>query len=536
MKREGMVMTSSRREWANEVLAFAALKLRRGEISRRRFMQFAAAFGAAAALPSTGTFGQASGDTLKFLVGESFWANWHPYNHTAQIGYKIQRNLFSRLVEVQPDMSLAAGLAESWEQLDELTWEFKLRPGVTFHSGAPLTAADVKASIELASGFVASDPALAMTANWVPHEGIVVDDLTIQLKAASPFGPLLNTLAYTDILSAADIEAGAEALEAKPNGTGAFMLTGDEPNTKTLTRFEDHWRGPAKLSSMTWEFIQDAQTRLSALLAGQAHVIDRVVPDQRALIDGNADVALISVTAPEIQSIWFRMDKDPLGGNLDLRKAIAWGLDRESMAALVGGNTLVADSHLAEGIEYRAAQSPMYSFDPDRARAALEAAGGPVAFELASPTGFYPKAEEINQLIQQNLNEIGFDMKLTLLELGAWIDMLFGESKPGEAFYGGWGNITRDPDFAVATLLHSPGAWTGAHDPKSDELIEAGKASSDPEERARIYGELQTHLWNDLLPSIPILYSDLTSGYRTNVQGYELYPTAVQDFWPVEIS
>lgn len=526
---------SSRKEWANEVLAFAAVKLRRGEISRRRFMQFTAAFGAAAALPATGVFAQSPRDTLRFLVGESFWANWHPYNHTAQIGYKIQRNLFSRLVEVQPDMSLVPGLAESWNQVDELTWEFKLRQGVTFHNGAPFSAEDVKASIELASGFVASDPALAMTANWIATEGTVVDDHTIQLKSASPFGPLINTLAYTDMLSAADIAAGLAALEAKPNGTGAFMLTGDEPNIKTLERFDGHWRGPAKLKTLTWEFIQDAQTRLSALLAGQVDVIDRVVPDQRPLVDANADVRLISVTAPEIQSVWFRMDKNPLGGNLNLRKAIAWGLDRESMAAIVGGNTLVADSHLATGIEYRAAQSPMYAFDPDQARAALDAAGGPVAFELAAPTGFYPKAEEINQLIQQNLSEVGFDMTLTLLELGAWIDMLFGEAKPGDAFYGGWGNITRDPDFAVATLLHSPGAWTGANDARSDELIDAGKASSDAGERATIYADLQAHLWNDLLPSVPILFSDLSSGYRANVRGYELYPTAVQDFWPVEI-
>lgn len=527
--------SSSRRDWANEALAFAALKLRRGQISRRRFVQFSAAFGAAAALPTFGAYAQASRDTLKFLVGEAFWANWHPYNHTAQIGYKIQRNIFGRLLEVQPDMSLTAGLAESWTQIDALTWELKLRQGVTFHNGAPFTAADVKASIELASGFVPSDPALAMSSNWVPTEGTLVDDHTIRLKTASPFGPVINTLAYTDMLSAADIAAGQAALEAKPNGTGAFMLTGDEPNVKTLTRFDNHWRGPAKLRTLTWEFIQDAQTRLSALLSGQADVIDRVVPDQASLIDANPDARLISVTAPEIQALWFRMDKDPLASNLNLRKAIAWGMDRESMASLVGGAARVADSHLAVGIEYRAAQSPVYSFDPDQARAALQAGGGAIAFEIGAPSGFYPKSDEICQLMQQNLNEVGFDVKLTLLELGAWIDMLFGESKPGEAFYGGWGNITRDPDFAVATLFHSPGAWTGAHDPRSDELIEMGKAAADAGERGQIYADLQAHLWNDLLPSVPILFSDLSSGYRANVRGYEVYPTFVQDFWPVEI-
>ena len=407
-----------------------------------------------------------------------------------------------------------------------------------FHDGQPLTAKDVKASIELASGLNA-DPkaALPITANWGwPQEGTIVDDFTVRFAGKKPFGPMLNTLAYTDIIAASDIAKGKESLEKHPNGTGAFKLTDDKPNVKTLDRFDDHYRGPAKIRQMTWEFIKDAQTRLNAILAGQAEVVDRVVPDQRSLIEASSDTKLISVTAPEIQSIWFRMDKDPIAANLGLRKAMAWGLDRESMAALVGGKTLVADSHLAAGIEYRAAQSPLYSFDPDKAKAELAKAGGGVAFEIAAPTGFYPKAEEICQLIKQNLDEVGFKTKLTLLELAAWIDMLFGKSKPGEAFYGGWGNITRDPDFAVATLLHSPGAWTGAHDAKSDQLIDAGKTSSKSEERAKIYGDLQAHLWSDLLPSIPILYSDLSAAYRANVQGFQVFPTAVNDFWPVEIT
>ena len=268
---------------------------------------------------------------LKFLVGELFWANWHPYNHTAQIGYKIQRNIFDRLVEVRPDLSLAPGLAESWQQIDPQTTEFKLRPGVSFQGGQPFTAADVKASVELASGFVKQgDAKLAISANWIPHEGIIVDDTTIRLKSATPFGPLLNTVAYTDMLSTSDIDQGKEHLEKSPNGTGAFQLTSDSANVKVMARFDKHYRGPAKIAELTWEFIQDPQTRLNALLAGQADVIDRVVPDQRSMIESDPNTRLISITAPEIQAIWFRMDRGVLADNLALRKAIAWGLDRES--------------------------------------------------------------------------------------------------------------------------------------------------------------------------------------------------------------
>jgi peptide/nickel transport system substrate-binding protein len=531
-------------ERAAEALDVAGRKLRRGELSRRDFVKLSSMLGLAATVPglaacgSDSTGGAAGGgtDTLKFLVGESFWANWHPYNHTAQIGFKIQRNIFDRLVEVQPDLELTPGLAESWEQVDDRTWEFKLREGVTFHGGQAFTAEDVKASIELASGSDPKGRKLAMAATWgVPHSAEVVDDLTVRLRGDAPFGPLLNTLAITDICSAADIAKGAKHLEREPNGTGAFKLVDDRPNRKTLARFDDHYRGPAKLEQMVWEFIQDSQTRLNALLAGQAHVIDRVEPDQLPLLEKGDGVEVISITAPEVQAMWFRQDKDPFGSNVGLRRAFAWSLDRQAMNDLIGGNAKVPDSHLAEGIDYRAPQSPQYEFDPERAQAELDRAGGPVSFELGASTGFYPKSREVCELAKQNLEEVGFTVKLTLLELAAWIDMLFGEDKPGEVFHGGWGNLTKDPDFAVATLLHSPGAWTGAHDKTTDKLIDGAKQATDEGERERIYGQLQERLWEQL-PSVPVTYSDLSNGVRDNVSGYELFPTFVQDFWPVEIA
>ena len=69
------------------------------------------------------------------------------------------------------------------------------------------------------------------------------------------------------------------------------------------------------------------------------------------------------------------------------------------------------------------------------------------SFELGASVGFYPKSREVCELAKQNLEQNGlFKVKLTFLELAAWIDMLFGKGKPGELFHGGWGNLTRDPE------------------------------------------------------------------------------------------
>ncbi len=525
---------------ARELLSVGNYKFRQGKISRRQFMALMASCGVMVATPgllsACGSNGASQTDQIRFLVGEAFWADWNPYGHTAQIAFKIQANIFDRLVEVRPDLSLAPGLAKDWEQIDERTWEFGLRDGVKFHNGQTLTAQDVKASIELASGFVKNEKTAAMATHWIPHEVEVVDDLTVRLRGEQPYGPLLNTLAITDILSAEDLEKGVDAIAKAPNGTGAYRLADDKSNKKTLEAFKDYFRGPAGVQTVVWEYIQDSQTRLNALLAGQAAVIDRVDPDQASAIERRDDVELRSVTSVETQALFFRMDKQPFGDNPALRRAVAWGVDRQALVDLIGGETELAVSHLASGILYHKPQEPQYTFDPERARAEMEAAGvsPPVAFELGASTGFYPKSKEVVELAAESLGEVGFEVKLTVLELAAWIDMLFGESKPGEVFHGGWGNLTRDPDFAVATLYHSPGAWTGAHDDRTDELIERGKTTVDKDRRQQVYAQLQEHLWEQV-PSVPLLYSEISNGVEANLRGFELYPTFIHRFWPVEI-
>src|SRR5215813_8958603 len=91
--------------------------------------------------------------SVRFLVAENFWADWDPYQHTAQSQFRLEGQIFDYLVDF-PDPSKPAVpmLATEWKLIDDTTWEFKLRDGVKFHNGTPFTAKDVKASIERASG------------------------------------------------------------------------------------------------------------------------------------------------------------------------------------------------------------------------------------------------------------------------------------------------------------------------------------------------------------------------------------------------
>jgi peptide/nickel transport system substrate-binding protein len=506
-------------------------------VSRRSFLQRAAVTGTFAGIPgvlvacgSSGGGANSTAQDLHVLVGEAFWKDWNPWGHFSQVQFGIQRNVFDRLIELRPDLSLRPGLATAWKQLDDRTWEFTLRKNVTFHDGTPFTAADVKASIERASGKVGKG--LTITAIWgIPHSVDIVDDHTVRLRGDKPFGPLLQTLTLSDIVSHKDAVGDLGALAKRPNGTGAFKLSKDERNRKSFTAFKAHYER-LELKDLTLEYIDDAGTRLNALLSGQAGMIQRLRPDQVGLVDGRSGYQTAATTSLEVQHLWIVGNKPPFD-NVHVRRALAWGIDREGVAKVVGGQTKAATSHIGGEVLYHVPQEPAYTFDPARAKAELAKAGvsGPVKFELVASTGKYPNSKDAAELMATNLNQAGFEVQLTVLEFAAFAAKTASKD-PGNAFFSGWGNIVRDPDFAVALPFHSPGLVVPFSDKQADTLIDEGRTVIDERRRAAIYSQLQHELWVQL-PTLPIIYSDVTTGLKKSLEGYHPSPNFIDSFQPL---
>lgn len=531
-----------------EVLGVLTEKLRNGTISRRQFAQAAAFFGLGAAVQPLATAAAPGGSTsrlsspqadgeVRFLIAEAFWADWHQYLSTAQSQRRLGAQLFDTLVQLETDdfSNFSPALAESWEQVDDLTWEFVLRQGVTFHNGQSFGPADVKASIELATGVIAEETTTA--SRWVPTTVEIVDDTTVRLVTEVPYAPMLNELSRLAILSVDDIQpsddpgtptAGINTLKAFPNGTGPFKLVDDQQNVKTMEANPDYWGGMPAISTLVWEYIQDGQTRLNAFLAGQAHAIDRVPPEHFPVIDSTDGVSMISVTGFENVNLWMRQDApepwDPSG--VKLREAVAWSLDRQALVdSLVGGASAVATSHIPNGAVHAVAQEPAYGYDPEKAAAALVEAGfssGGPDLPLWGVTGFLPRGEEVSEAIADSLQQVGFNVELQITDVAALVDGLFDESKPGLFFHVSWSS-NGDPHGALATLYKSPGAWVGINDETVDSLLDQGVSAVDFDERGAIYAELQEYLWTNLI-HIPLYNSDFTVGHSDDVQGIVVLP------------
>ena len=474
--------------------------------------------------------------TVRFLMAENFWADWTPYASTALSQKRLERHIYDYLVAF-PDGDLSnpqPSLATEWTQVDDTTWEFKLRDDVVFHDGQPLTAADVKASVELASG-CSGESAYALT--WAPAEVEVVDDYTIRIVTEEPFAPMLAELWWTPIVSAQWLETGGDQLANNPNGTGPFRLAEDAVNVKTMVPNEDYWRGPPQIDTLIREFVQDPQTRLNALLSGEAHAIDRVPPEHLSIIDDEDGVENVSVTGIESVNLYIRPGRLPIWDeNADFRRAVNLSFDRGPLVEnLVMGAAAEAASFIPTEALYFQPQSPAFTADPDAARAALEAAGVPDGgpeFEIWAAEGFLPRAVPVVEAIAAQMREVGLKPTIVTSDVAGLIDDAFSDTGTGALYHLSWAT-SGDPHPAFA-VYSSQFAWYFG-DEELDNRIAEGRTTLDPAEREAVYAELQAHIWEQAW-HVPLYNSDFTLAKVSELQGVRVLPNVfLTDFYEASL-
>jgi peptide/nickel transport system substrate-binding protein len=473
---------------------------------------------------------------VRFLIAENFWADWEPYQHTAQSQNRIEGQIFDYLVDFpQTDEPAVPMLATEWEVVDDTTWEFTLREGVTFHDGSTFDATDVKASIERASG--ATDVETLQAGNWIPTTVEIVDDYTVRLVTEEPFAALLAQLRSTIIVSSDDLENNLEGITMQPNGTGPFILVENEPTRKVMEANLDYWQGPPQIQTLIWEFIQDPDTRLSALLSGQADAIDRVPPQHLQTIADDDGFVLNSVTGIESVNLWVAPGRLPIWDESpEFREAVMRSIDRQGLVqGLVQGESAVATSFIPTNSLYHQAGDPDYTRDVEAAQALLEEAGVPDGgpeFELWVASGFLPRAEEVGNAIVANMQEVGLNPQLVVTDVAAMIDDIFTEDGTGAVYHLSWSS-NGDP-FSHAFVYSDAFAWYFG-DEELQALVDGAATTLDPAEREQVVADMQAHMW-DQLWHIPLYNSDFTIAHSTALQGLDIRANFNTQFYPASMS
>lgn len=458
--------------------------------------------------------------------------------HQGNDGFSLRANrlIYSRLVEADENMQIHPGLAESWQQLDDKTMQFKLRKGIKFHNGDDFTAEDVKFSFER----MMNSPRIAFV--LPPIERIdVVDDYTVNIVTKTPFGPLLAHLSHPALgmVSKKLLTENPEALKEKPIGTGSYKfkewIYGDK---LVLEKNEDFYdKNKRGLKYIVFKNVVEASNRAIGLETGEIDIATPISSVDEENIKNNPKLQLLTKPSISYTYIGMNMTKAPLN-DIRVRKAINYAIDKQAIIdVILNGNGKIATSPIAPGVFGFTDKTKNYEYNVEKAKELMKEAG----YENGFTTSILVFSGEANtqtaEIVQAYLKEIGIDLKIEIVEVSAYWDMT--ERGVHNLFLGSWGVVTGDADYGLYAMYHSS-AKGGAgnrdfyENEKVDELLDKAKTEIDPETRKKLYEEAQILIVNDA-PDVMLYNRNLTVGAQKYIKGLGIHPVTLYNFATVYI-
>jgi peptide/nickel transport system substrate-binding protein len=462
-----------------------------------------------------------------------------PHKTTTTLSWQVQGQIYDTLTAFAADGSIAPNLAKSWEiSEDGLEYTFSLQEGVTFHDGTPLDANAVKFTFDR---FMADDTQNPSKASIGPLTGTeVVDDMTVKMTFSAPFAPLLSFLTdpFAGIVSPAGVEAAGNDFGNQPVGSGPFRfrewVKGDRI---TLERFEDYQgfhpmyghEGPAYLDAVEFRTMPEQQARLAALQTGEVNIAEPPLEEVEILQEDGDFQVFIAPNTGQLVFLEFSVNKAPFD-DPKVRRAVGFAVDRDALVA-VALNGLVEPTGCTVGPGILGGDSAVcseagFTYDPEQAAALLAEAGltAPIPVTLATWTG--GNRELVAQMLQDQLNAVGFDVTLETMDIGTLNARVKQEntSPEGQGFLDMMGWAWFDPDILYA-LFHSPGWVDGYSDPALDALLEEQRVTTDRDERLAKIDEIQQFVLEQggMVP----LYSpgwNWILAAQSSVQGFQFAP------------
>ena len=417
-----------------------------------------------------------------------------PANHYSISTTSVLRHLFDPLIDVTNDSKFVPALAETWRPVNNTTWRFTLRKGVTFHDGTPFNADSVVFTLRR----VQSNSKLIKSFVYQDIESVEKDgDYAVTVTSKRPFGSLPAHLTMLGMLppSAGKNE---EAFFQKPVGTGPFRFAswthGDQI---AMTANPTYWKpGIPKVEKVTFRFIPELSTRTAALRSGELQVIDRVTPDLVETLKGTRGVKVLDVPAIEAQRWIFQLGKEPVKDQR-LRQAISLAIDRGVIIKeLLKGYGRPVDSPVPPGLIGHMSLPPKV-FDPEKARQILKQAGYTnVSVDIVLMKDFYPKQLEITQAVAAMLGDVGIKLNIKNLEIASAREQRTAGTY--DLFFSGWAHMPHDPDWYFGQWFTKAGSekLTRYSNPKVEQLITEGRVP-DAKVRQAKYEELERIVWDE---------------------------------------
>lgn len=497
---------------------------------------------------------QAAG-TLTFCLGaapEGFdiaqYTTGVTYNAAGVTLYDtLTRNLPGK-AGVQP------GLAESWQaSADGLSVTMKLRAGVRFHSTPwfkptrEFNADDVLFSFNRMND--KKHPAHAAARNgfvyWTGlemHKLVArvekLDPATVRFTLTRPDSTFLASLGVATVGPIVSAEYGEQLIKAgkldrlnsQPVGTGPFVFRSYQKDA--VVRYAPHaeyWGGAPKLDQLVFAVTRDADVALQRVKAGECLVAE-VRAERASQLAGHAGITTHRQTG--LTTVFVAPNNErPFLKDQRLREALWLAIDKNNINRIAFGGTAVPAANFLPPDLWSYDKSLAERSGVDKARELVKASGYD-GRELKLFVSGDTRPRRVAEMLQADWARIGVKVRVMTMDLGT----LFKRTEAGEhdLTYQSWQSDNGDPDNFLAPNLSCAAVAGGGNkarwcNAEFDKLLEAGRRSTDPAERTRIYQRAQKLLYDDAA-LIPVVYMTVTTAVHNKVRGYQPNAFGIHDF------
>ncbi|USG66922.1 ABC transporter substrate-binding protein [Brevibacillus ruminantium] len=418
----------------------------------------------------------------------------HDHNNTSTEAVHV--NMFDYLVRKDAQQKVQPLLATEWETVDDTTWRFKLREGVTFHNGDEFTAEDVKFTLER----VATDNKLLEYGNYKQIKEVkIIDPHTIEIITFEPEPVLLNRLSRlgSGILPSKYIkEQGWEEFLKNPVGTGPYKLKEWKRDDRLVLEKNDAYFGEKpKWDKVVFRSIPEDATRVAELLTGGVDIAVNIPPSDLKRVKDNNGTDTKQGPTQRVMQLTLRLTPGTVTENPKVREAIDLAIDKKAIVdnILSGGGvptrTRVTPGNFGTNLD-------LYGntlYDPEKAKQLLAEAGYPNGLELnmSATSGRYLKDKETAELMQAMLAEVGINAKLEFLEWSKFNDRYKAKTF-NEIFMIAYGNSMFDGSLAFDRLTTERAKGESDYsNPELDKLLSDAGQNMNAEEREKQYKRAQ---------------------------------------------
>jgi peptide/nickel transport system substrate-binding protein len=426
--------------------------------------------------------------------------------------------------------TVVGGVADKWEAVDGgKAYTFHIRPGIKFSDGTPVTAEDVKFSLDRFGNPKVNQTLAAVAVGYKSTD--IVDKSTVKVNLQFPVAafPFNISIWPGQIVPKKQVEAKGDAFWKKPVGTGPFVVKELKRGSHiTFARNPNYWdEGKPYLDTVRFDFATDSNSRILSLKDGQAQIADGIPFSQVNELKQSKDLTLQTAKIPLFVGLWFNHHRKPLA-DLKVRQAMQYALDKDEInRTIFRGVGTIPNSQL-QTLKYDAPDSQVkpYPFDLQKAKDLIGQSGFAKGFDisLGYPAG-YDYYKQLGLFLQNAWSQIGIKVKLQELDQASLTDRFFG-GKYDMVFP--FSQFTSDlpvPDeyaqFVAEPKSGTNGFFSFWKDPQITAMVRKFVQTTDDASRAQQWPQIQQAL-QDQTPWINVMDLPNITAHANDVCGTDI--------------